>query len=216
VSRVVATILATSLTVFLATSVARAEAPRPPVESKRAAQAHLDRGNELFTHDQFQQALDEFTAAFTLFPSPKLRFNLGQCERALGHGAAATEQFRRFLDEVQDVPPALRAEAERYLAEPPEVPMKVDPKPDTAPPVAPPLPAPSPIAPPPLARAAAPPPLALIAPPPAASAPPPSRSVLHRWWFWTAVGVVVAAGAVTTYLLARPRDPECDKPMMCL
>ncbi len=86
-------------------------------EGKRAAQEHLTRGNDLFTHDRYAPALAEFQAAFAAFPSPKLQFNLGQCERALGHDDAAIDHFQRFLDEAKDVPPALRAEAERYLAE---------------------------------------------------------------------------------------------------
>jgi hypothetical protein len=188
---------------LLAASGARAEAPHVSADAKRAAQEHLDRGNELFTHDRFQPALDEFQAAFALFPSPKLRFNLGQCERALGHGPAAAEQFKRFLDEAADVSPALRAEAERYLAETPAAPETPPPAPlATAPPA-------------PLATAPVTPSLAVVPPPPVTptlTSPPPTpapRPLLRRWWFWSAVGVVVAGAAVATYVLTRPRDP-CD------
>lgn len=46
---------------------ARAEAPKSEASAKRAAQTHLDRGNDLFTHDAYADALTEFEAAFALF-----------------------------------------------------------------------------------------------------------------------------------------------------
>jgi hypothetical protein len=38
--------------------------------------------------------------------------------------------------------------------------------------------------------------------------------VWKRWWFWTAVGTVVAAGAVTAFLVTRPKG-GCPASEMC-
>jgi tetratricopeptide (TPR) repeat protein len=42
-----------------------------------------------------------------------------------------------------------------------------------------------------------------------------SGSVFSRWWFWTAVGTVVVAGAVTAFLVTRPKDNGCAAGEMC-
>jgi tetratricopeptide (TPR) repeat protein len=214
--------------VLLALLVALAARPSvagPPDRAKTSdarvvAQSHLDRGNALFTHDHFADALAEFEAAFSLFPSPKLHFNLGQCERALGHDAAAAAHFQRFLDEATAVSPTLRAEAERYLTEArvhvaegapreaPAEPATREPAPAVVPAAPPPALTPAP-APPALAIAPAPPALAT-----APAAVPPRRSFLTRWWFWTALGAV-AAGVVAIVVLARPHDPPCGGGMTC-
>jgi len=185
-------------------------------EAKRAAQEHLTRGNDLFTHDRYAPALEEFQAAFAAFPSPKLQFNLGQCERALGHDAAAVDHFQRFLDDAKDVSPALRAEAERYLAET-RAHAAAREAPIAAPPIIAPLPAPATTAPLP------------VAPPPPVAVPvvqatrltevtpaPQRRSIVSRWWFWTALGAVAVGAAASIFLLTRPQDPACGPaPMKC-
>jgi hypothetical protein len=196
--------------VALAAGPARAQPTKPDAAAKRAAQAHLDRGNALFTKDAFADALHEFEAAFALFPSPKLHLNLGQCERALGHDAAAAQHYERFLAEATDVSPALRAEAERHLAEaraaaerakaaatpppppatPPSPPVVVAPPPPPAPVVVAPPPPPAPV---------------LVAPP-----PEPRRPLTKRWWFWTGLGAVAVGAGVSIFLLARPSDPKCQ------
>lgn len=208
-------------------AAARAEAPRPSVSAERhpkhqtkretdrakqAAQQHLERGNQLFTRDEIAEALAEFQAAFNLYPSPKLHFNLGQCERALGHNEAAAGHFEIFLADAADVSPELRAEAQRYLAEarapvvpasdPTAAPEPAAEAPATveATPVAPPLPP----APPP--RQAEP----VIVTPPREATP-----LYARWWFWAAIGAVVVGGTVTAIALSRPRDPPCDPGMSC-
>ncbi|HXI60036.1 MAG TPA: tetratricopeptide repeat protein [Polyangia bacterium] len=182
-------------------------------DGRRRAQAHLSRGNDLFTSDKFQEALVEFQAAYAAFPSPKLHFNMGQCQRALGHLQDALEEFRRFVDEARDVSPDLRREAERYISELQEA------KDGQARPVvsAAPLTNPSPTAasltPTPVVAAAAPssPPPSLIAPPSARAAneADADRPLHKRWWFWATIGIVVAGAAVGVVLLTRPHDPDC-------
>lgn len=185
-------------------------------EGRRAAQEHLTRGNDLFTHDRYAPALEEFQAAFAAFPSPKLQFNLGQCERALGHDDAAIDHFQRFLDDAKDVSPALRAEAERYLAETRAHAAEAAARDATitAPPIVAPLRAPATTARPlPVAPVTAP---AVEAAHAALSAPAPQRrSIVSRWWFWTAVGVVAAGAAASIFLLTRPQDPTCPARTPC-
>jgi tetratricopeptide (TPR) repeat protein len=187
-----ARVIAFGLALLIA-APARAETPPANVEAKRAAQEHLDRGNELFTQDRFADALGEFEAAFALFPSPKLHLNLGQCERALGHDAAAAEHFRKFLEEAPDVSPALRAETERHLEEARRAAEASKPSPPPAPKLA---------APPPVVAAP------LIAP--AAEERSASKPLVKRWWFWAGVGVLAAGAALSTYLIARAPDPACN------
>ena len=199
-----------ALVLALAALPARTTAAATPAslqdnDARRTAQEHLTRGNALFTHDHFPEALEEFQAAFSLFPSPKLYFNLGQCERALGRDAAAADHFQRFLDEAKDVSPALRVEAERYVG---ELRARHD---EAAARAAPPA-APLPLAPPPPAPSTTPtqaPPPSLVA---TASAPDaaPRRPLLRRWWFWTAVGIVAVGAAASAFFLLRPRDPACE------
>jgi tetratricopeptide (TPR) repeat protein len=204
--------------VLVAAGPARAQSPTgaKEKEGKRAAQEHLTRGNDLFTHDRYAPALAEFQAAFAAFPSPKLQFNLGQCERALGHDDAAIDHFQRFLDEAKDVPPALRAEAERYLAETRAHAAEAAAREATitAPTVAP-LPAPAMTAPP---LPVAPPPVTapvVEATSPVQAAPAQRRSIVSRWWFWTAVGVVAVGAAASIFLLTRPQDPTCPAGTSC-
>jgi tetratricopeptide (TPR) repeat protein len=189
--------------------------PQPPSagakvvseRAKSAAQQHLQRGNELFRRDEITAALAEFQAAFDLYPSPKLHFNLGQCERALGHAEAAAAHFERFLAEASDVSPDLRAEAQRYLAEARPA-VAPEPPPAAAPPNA-----PDAGTSPSLLPAAPPPSAPLLAAP---SAPPPAPASLYkRWWFWASVGAVIAGGAVLTFVLTSPRDPPCNAGLKC-
>jgi Tfp pilus assembly protein PilF len=191
----------------LGAAPARAEPAKSEASAKRAAQIHLDRGNQLFTREAYADALAEFEAAYANFPSPKLHLNLGQCERALGHDAAAAEHFQRFLDEARDVSPALRAEAERHLAEARAAVATAQPKPVDAPP-----PEPPPAPPPPVLQRLAPPPASpATAPTKLVEIPAsPSRPLTRRWWFWTGLGAVAAGAGLSVFLLTRPRDPKCD------
>ena len=192
-----------ALTALLTLAVARgtpAHAQTADATDGRAqAQLHLSRGNDLFTGDKFQEALTEFQAAFAAFPSPKLHFNIGQCQRALGRRTEALAEFRRFVDEAGDVSPDLRGEAERYIA---ELTASEAAPPTPPPPIAPPAPALALASPAPTA-----PPLVTPAPP---AEPDAARPIYKRWWFWAAVGVIAAGAATGAVLWARSRDPSCN------
>lgn len=64
---------------------------------------------------RFDDALAGFQAAFAKKPLPGFLFNLGQCERQLGHHQRAIFFFERYLDEKPDA--ANRATVEELIAE---------------------------------------------------------------------------------------------------
>jgi tetratricopeptide (TPR) repeat protein len=64
---------------------------------------------------RFDDALVGFQAAFAKKPLPGFLFNLGQCERQLGHHDRAIFFFERYLDEKPDA--GNRALVEELIAE---------------------------------------------------------------------------------------------------
>ncbi len=87
-----------------ANDVAAAEARTLYVEAKNA-----------YDGGRFDDALVGFQAAFAKKPLPGFLFNLGQCERQLGHHERAIFFFERYLDEKPDA--ANRATVEELIAE---------------------------------------------------------------------------------------------------
>jgi tetratricopeptide (TPR) repeat protein len=95
---------------------ARAE-PSGDSQAKARAQALLSEGTTAYSHGDYATALDKFTAAYKVFPSPKLWFNIGQANRDLGRPVEAVAAFDRFLTDAGDAPPETLAEARRSAAE---------------------------------------------------------------------------------------------------
>ena len=85
--------------------------------AKARAQALLKEGTTAYGRGDYATALDKFTAAYQIFPSPKLWFNIGQANRDLGRPVEAVAAFDRFLDGAGDAPPETLAEARRSAAE---------------------------------------------------------------------------------------------------
>jgi hypothetical protein len=92
-------------------------APADDPKAKTQAQALLSEGTAAYGHGDYAAALDKFTAAYRIYPSPKLWFNIGQANRDLGRPVEAVAAFDRFLREAGDAPPATVAEARRSAAE---------------------------------------------------------------------------------------------------
>jgi hypothetical protein len=92
-------------------------APSGDSQSKARAQALLSEGTAAYGHGDYATALDKFTAAYKIFPSPKLWFNIGQANRDLGRPVDAVAAFDRFLREAGDAPAETLAEARRSAAE---------------------------------------------------------------------------------------------------
>jgi tetratricopeptide (TPR) repeat protein len=86
-------------------------------QSKARAQALLSEGTAAYGRGDYASALEKFTAAYKIFPSPKLWFNIGQANRDLGRPVEAVEAFDRFLTEAEDAPSETLAEARRSAAE---------------------------------------------------------------------------------------------------
>ena len=91
--------------------------PANDAASKIRAQALLSEGTAAYGRGDYAAALEKFTAAYQIFPSPKLWFNIGQANRDLGRPVEAVAAFDRFLREAGDAPPETLAEARRSAAE---------------------------------------------------------------------------------------------------
>jgi hypothetical protein len=104
----------------IATAHAQEVIVAPPVndaQAKTRAQGLLSEGTAAYGRGDYATALDKFTAAYEIFPSPKLWFNIGQANRDLGRPVEAAAAFDRFLRNAGDAPPETLAEARRSAAE---------------------------------------------------------------------------------------------------
>lgn len=220
--------------------LAQPKAPGAAVQTKEKAEAkvHYDQGTVHFNLDEWPQAIQEFKAAYRLFPDAIFLYNIAQCHRKIGDAAEALSFYKKYLRERPDAPN--RSEVEKRIDEleaaraaqsqsreappaglaPPNLPTSAAPSEPPA------VPAPGPAPPEPAAAPPAQPPPALgtAAPPvPArteaawpgadvtttAPAPAESGSILRKWWFWTGVGVVVAAAVVITAVeLSHSNSPS--------
>jgi hypothetical protein len=90
---------------------------RVSAKDKAAARALLREGTRLFSKGKHEEALDRFTRAHALYPSPKLLYNIAQANRELGRPVAALAAFEGFLAQVDGPPPRLAAEVRRSIAE---------------------------------------------------------------------------------------------------
>ncbi len=88
--------------VLLAALLAQASPPSAGAEDKAKAKLLLHEGLDFTRQGQHAQALEKFQAAYTVYPSPKLWFNIGQVELALDHPVEAAEAFEKFIALVPD------------------------------------------------------------------------------------------------------------------
>ena len=212
----------------------------PPVD-KRELQAR-----EAYAAGQYKEALDLYAKLYAEKLHPTFLRNIGRCYQLLGDPDRAINSFREYLHKAKGLKAAERAEVEGYIKEM-EALKQRGPAPQpaagattfkTAPPATatttttttttPSGTGTAPAAPP----AAAPPAETAAAGTGAASAPVliaqpaatgkesqgESPAFYKRWWFWTAVGVVVVAGAVVvaTGALNRSKDAACDTTRSCM
>jgi tetratricopeptide (TPR) repeat protein len=108
---------ALAIVVVCSAITARAAAEPNDAQAKARAQGLLSEGTAAYGRGDYAAALDKFTAAYKIFPSPKLWFNIGQANRDLGRPVEAVEAFDRFLRDAGDAPPETLAEARRSAAE---------------------------------------------------------------------------------------------------
>jgi tetratricopeptide (TPR) repeat protein len=62
------------------------------------------RGSLAYNLQQWDLALEDFTAAYGAEPDPAFLFNIAQCQRQLGKYAAAAKSYRLYLAQAADGP----------------------------------------------------------------------------------------------------------------
>jgi len=172
-----------ALALLLCAGLGDARAAEAPRDAKQEAKARFVSGQSHYNLNEFPEALLDFKEAYRLYPDPVFLYNLGQCERQLGHLDEAIRFYRTFLREqpkapnrqevvkkIEEMEAALKAkqpEADKGTAPPPAVEPSEGAKP--LPPTPAIAPAVSPQPPPPSATPAPPP---IASPPPLPATPP--------------------------------------------
>jgi iron complex outermembrane receptor protein len=112
-AKVLASLLRFGLAVLLVVPAGYARAG--DADGKAEAKAHFTAGENHYNLNEFTEALQEFKDAYRLYPDPVFLYNLGQCERQLGHQEEAIRFYRSFL-RLQPKAPN-KAEVQRKIDE---------------------------------------------------------------------------------------------------
>ena len=86
-------------------------------QAKAQAQELLGQGTKLYAQGDVAGALEKFDAAYAAYASPKLMFNIGQCNRDLSRPVEALEAFEKFLVGAADASPDMIADARKSVAQ---------------------------------------------------------------------------------------------------
>jgi tetratricopeptide (TPR) repeat protein len=193
--------------ILLAASPARAQG--------EDAKAHYQKATAHFAVGEYREAGVEYEEAFKLKQDPAILFNAAQSFRLAGDNQKALLLYNNIIKLYPGTQFAKdsKEHVEKLAQSAPTAPPPAAEPPPAAPPPVAPI---APVTPAPTAGAAPPPaapaPTATGTPEVVVSAPPPStaaeRPFYARWWFWTAVGVVVAAGAVVTAVALSSRGAD--------
>jgi len=114
-------VTATSLRLFVlvlggaALPILTTATPAVAADPRDDAKAISKRAATAFNVARFQEALDLYTQAYERFPAPALLFNLGQCNKNLGHFERALFFFQGYLRDKPDA--TNRAAVEKLIAE---------------------------------------------------------------------------------------------------
>jgi tetratricopeptide (TPR) repeat protein len=73
-------------------------------DAKQEAKARFVSGQSHYNLNELTEALGDFKEAYRLLPDPVFLYNLGQCERQLGHLEEAVRFYRSFLREQSKAP----------------------------------------------------------------------------------------------------------------
>lgn len=82
-------------------------------DAKQEAKKHFQQGISYQSAGDYPHAVEEFEAAYKLFPSPAMLFNLGQAYRLKGDRKPAIDYYQRYLKEVPSG--SASAEASEHL-----------------------------------------------------------------------------------------------------
>jgi hypothetical protein len=87
-------------------------------EAKARAYPIFNEGLRLVEDMNWSEALDKFSQAWRIYPSPVVLFNIAYCQRALGQYVRSLETFRQFLGmELEGAAASRKQEAEQYVRE---------------------------------------------------------------------------------------------------
>ena len=102
--------------IFIASWGTPASATKPgdPEVKARVEQLYLE-GVAMYRSDKYDWAIKKFEEAYTLFPDPKLLYNIGRCHEAKGHIEKASEHYKRCA-QSPITKPEVRRKAEEKLA----------------------------------------------------------------------------------------------------
>jgi tetratricopeptide (TPR) repeat protein len=147
----------------------------------KSAQKHFDKAQKLYNLGKFEQALEEYEAAYDAKPLADFLFNIAQCYRNLEDYDRAIFSFKKYLAEKPDADD--RTQVEKFIDELEEKRdagqgKKFVDKPPPPPP-----------------------------PPPAAAKDDP---FYKKWWFWTGVAVVGAGAGFGVYEATKSGAPSTD------
>ncbi len=97
----------------------RRDPPADPAQALRQTEArgHFQRGGQFYESSDWAHAIEEFRAAFDLWPNPVILFNLAQAYRRDGQLSQATETFNRYLETAPNLTREQRAEVEESVRE---------------------------------------------------------------------------------------------------
>ncbi len=114
--RVTGIVMAAALFISLGVQ-AQTKTSSTPASSKEKveAKAHYDQGTVHFNLDEWPQAIEQFKAAYRLFPDATFLYNIAQCHRKLGNPADALSFYKKYLRERPEAPN--RAEVEKRIEE---------------------------------------------------------------------------------------------------
>jgi hypothetical protein len=159
---------------------------------------------------------------------PTYIYNQARCFEQNHRYEDAIDLFREYLRKASDLPAADKADVDQHIAEcqghlnqKTTAPVAAPAAPPTVAPVAAPAAVVSPPTLQPSAASLAPTPETGLLARPSSPEPVASPPVYTKWWFWTAVGVVVVAGAGTALVLSNsggngtsiPNTPLGNQPL---
>lgn len=161
--------------------VARAE------EGLTAYETHRKEATSLYLSGRYEEAIEEFRAAYAVFANPKLLLNMGHAYLKLQRPREALRNYNRYVEKRLAQGLELEPEVPGYLS-------RAEALRD---------------------RQEEPPPSGYLADGTLlAQGPAPRSTPLHqRWWLWTTVGAVLVGGAVAGALIATRQGGTSDAPL---
>jgi len=101
--------------ILILATLAQASTVGTNAQDRAKAQSLLGEGATLYERGDYYGALGKFNAAYDVYPSSKLLFNIGQTKRLLGRPLEALEAYQRFLDEATNASKEERTDAQSWL-----------------------------------------------------------------------------------------------------